>query len=99
MKKLFAIADRYLQESDWKTIALLKFCLLALGIVVGALLPARHKKTAVAVGLPLFFVTYLPLMAKLIHVAAEQGAQAPAPACAGMTDDGEDIGGVEAAFI
>ena len=46
MKKLFAIADRYLQESDWKTIALLKFCLLALGIVVGALLPARHKKTA-----------------------------------------------------
>ena len=91
MKKLFAIADRYLQESDWKTIALLKFCLLALGIVVGALLPARHKKTAVAVG--------LPLMAKLIHVAAEQGAQAPAPACAGMADDGDEIGGVEAAFI
>ena len=30
---------------------------------------------AVAVGLPLFFVTYLPLMAKLIHLAAEQRAE------------------------
>ena len=27
MKKLFALADRYLQESDWKTMAMLKFCL------------------------------------------------------------------------
>lgn len=52
--------------------ALLKFCLLGLGIVIGAMVPPKHKKTAVAVGLPLFFVTYLPLMAKLIHLAAEQ---------------------------
>lgn len=72
MKKLLALADRYLQESDWKTMALLKFCLLGLGIVIGAMVPPKHKKTAVTVGLPLFFVTYLPLMAKLIHLAAEQ---------------------------
>lgn len=70
MKKLFALADRYLQQSDWKTMALLKFCLLGLGITVGALIPPKYKKTAVTVGLPLFFVTYLPLMAKLIHLAA-----------------------------
>lgn len=75
MKKLFALADRYLQESDWKTMALLKFCLLGLGIVVGAMVPPKHKKTAVAIGLPLFFVTYLPLMAKLIHLAAEQAEE------------------------
>ncbi len=75
MKKLFALADRYLQESDWKTMAMLKFCLLGLGIAVGAMVPPKYKKTAVAVGLPLFFVTYLPLMAKLIHLAAEQKAE------------------------
>lgn len=75
MKKLFVIADRYLQQSDWKTIALLKFCLLALGIVVGTLIPSNHKKTARALGLPLFFVTYLPLMAKLIQVAARQAEE------------------------
>ena len=75
MKKLLALADRYLQESDWKTMAMLKFCLLGLGIAVGAMVPPKYKKTAVAVGLPLFFVTYLPLMAKLIHLAAEQKAE------------------------
>ena len=75
MKKLFVLADRYLQESDWKTMAMLKFCLLGLGIVIGALVPPRYKKTAVAVGLPLFFVTYLPLMAKLLHLAAEQAEE------------------------
>ena len=75
MKELFALADRYLQESDWKTMAMLKFCLLGLGIAVGAMVPPKYKKTAVAVGLPLFFVTYLPLMAKLIHLAAEQKAE------------------------
>ena len=75
MKKLFALADRYLQESDWKTMAMLKFCLLGLGIAVGAMVPPKYKKTAVAVGLPLFFVTCLPLMAKLIHLAAEQRAE------------------------
>ena len=51
MKKLFALADRYLQESDWKTMAMLKFCLLGLGIAVGAMVPPKYKKTAVAVGL------------------------------------------------
>lgn len=75
MKKLFALAARYLQEADWKTMAMLKFCLLGLGIAVGAMVPPKYKKTAVAIGLPLFFVTYLPLMAKLLHLAAEQAEE------------------------
>lgn len=71
MKKLLNLTDRYLQQSDWKTIALLKTCLLALGITLGALVPSKYKKTAVAAALPLFFVTYLPLMAKLLRLAME----------------------------
>ena len=31
MKKVFTAADRYIETSNWKTIAVLKFCLLALG--------------------------------------------------------------------
>ena len=75
MKKPLLLADRYLQQSDWKTIALLKVCLLGLGITLGALVPPKYKKTAVAAALPLFFVTYLPLMAKLLHLAAEQAEE------------------------
>ena len=37
MKKLIRCANQYIWESDWKTIGLLKFCLLSLGICVGQL--------------------------------------------------------------
>ncbi len=45
MKKVFTAADRYIETSNWKTIAVLKFCLLALGIIIGMhyLYPAYGK--------------------------------------------------------
>ena len=36
MKKLFDAANRYIETSDWKTIAVLKFCLIALGTAIDA---------------------------------------------------------------
>lgn len=66
MKKLFSAADRYLQICSWRDIALLKFCLAALGLLVGVLIPAR-RKTPVAIGAALVFVgTYIPLMGKFL---------------------------------
>ena len=35
MKKLFEYANQYVQESDWKDMALLKFCLCAMGVMIG----------------------------------------------------------------
>ena len=46
MKTLFASADEYLQNSDWKDIAVLKLCLLSLGLLAGMQLPEKHRKTA-----------------------------------------------------
>ena len=66
MKKLFACADAYLASRDWKMVAVLKFCLLALGLLLGLLLglcvPARHKKKAAIAGGIVFALTYIPLM-------------------------------------
>ena len=45
MKKLIRCANQYIWESDWKTIGLLKFCLLSLGICVGMAVPEEKKKT------------------------------------------------------
>ena len=42
MKKLFEAADRYIQSSDWKVIAVLKFCLVSLGMIVGMLIKPEH---------------------------------------------------------
>ncbi len=44
MKKLIRCANQYIWESDWKTIGLLKFCLLSLGICVGMAVPEEKKK-------------------------------------------------------
>ena len=47
--KLFDAANQYCRESDWKTLAMLKFCLLSLGMAIGVLLPEGIKTAALAV--------------------------------------------------
>ena len=66
--KLFDAANQYCRESDWKTLAMLKFCLLSLGMAIGVLLPEGIKTAALAVCAVVFIVTYIPLMRKLIFL-------------------------------
>ena len=35
MSRLFEAANRYIETSDWKIIAVLKFCLISLGMIIG----------------------------------------------------------------
>ncbi|MBQ7785762.1 MAG: permease of phosphate ABC transporter [Clostridia bacterium] len=69
MNRLLDIADQYIRESDWKTIAVLKFCLLSIGMIVGMLLPDRIVMPAMIICAIVFVLTYIPLMAKLIRIA------------------------------
>ena len=62
MKRVFEAADRYLQDCDWRDMAVLKFCLLDLGLLLGLCVPARHKKKAAIAGGVVFALTYIPLM-------------------------------------
>ena len=71
MSKLFDAADRYLEESDWKTIAVLKICLIALGIMLGTRVKKEHKKPVFIVTLIIFFATVIPLVKKFIKVWKE----------------------------
>jgi hypothetical protein len=72
MKKLFYYADRFLEKSTWRDIAVLKFCLLSLGILAGMQIPKKNKKEAGLLAFFIFAVTYIPLMKKLIGVVAEK---------------------------
>ncbi len=69
MTKFFECADRYIQESDWKVIAALKFCLFSLGICVGLSLPREKKKLFFPIAAAVFMVTWIPLMAKYAKLA------------------------------
>ncbi len=44
MKCLFGYADRYIQKSSWKDMALLKFCLFSMGILIGMQLPEKKQE-------------------------------------------------------
>ena len=48
MKRLFELGNQYVRESDWKDLALVKFCLCAMGIMIGTQIPTKHKKVVVA---------------------------------------------------
>lgn len=66
MKKLFLAADAYIQQSDWRMLALLKLCVGALGVVLGLLVPAKAKRVVFGISLAVFVATYLPLMADFL---------------------------------
>ncbi len=68
MKKLFDAANHYVETSDWKTIAVLKFCLISLGMMVGVAVKPQHKKAVLIGALGVFIATYLPLMYKFYRV-------------------------------
>ena len=50
MRPLFDAADRYLKACTWKDMALLKFCLFGMGLLVGALLPKKQSRAAAGIG-------------------------------------------------
>lgn len=70
--KLFDYADQYIKESDWKDLALIKFCLCAMGILIGLglseKLVERGKKIAALCAGIVFLLTYIPLMTKFFKI-------------------------------
>lgn len=64
MKFLFRSADTYLQQSDWRDLALVKFCLFSMGVIAGTTLPPKAKKPAIITAAAVFVATYIPLMVK-----------------------------------
>lgn len=71
MKWLFDCADCYVQSRDWKVVAMLKFCLCSIGVLLGISIPAKHKKTAMGFALGVFLATYIPLMADFLTFAVK----------------------------
>ena len=68
MKKLFDAANRYIETSDWKIIAVLKFCLISLGMMIGMAIGRKDRKPAFFGALGVFTATYIPLMVRFYKV-------------------------------
>ncbi len=71
MKNIFDYANQYIEESDWKDLAALKFCLFSIGVLVGMKIPVKGKKRAGKIAFLVFVITYLPLMKKFFRIVFE----------------------------
>ena len=74
MSRLFEAANRYIETSDWKIIAVLKFCLISLGMMIGMQIKPAHKKPVFLGALGVFSVTYVPLMVKFYRLFTDKEA-------------------------
>lgn len=72
MKKLLGYADKYMKQSSWKDLAMIKFCLGSMGVMIGTSLPEKHRKPAIWIAGGVFAATYLPLMAKLFRIVTDK---------------------------
>lgn len=72
MKKLFCYADKYIEKSGWKDLAMIKFCLFSMGVLAGMRIPEKNRKQAGWVAAAVFMATYIPLMAKFFSVIVEK---------------------------
>jgi len=71
MNKLFELGNRYAKNSDWKDFALVKFCLCAMGVLIGVSLPGKNKRVIQAVAGTVFGATYFVLMRKVFKLIFE----------------------------
>ncbi len=76
MKKLMGWAEDYLKICTWKDMALLKFCLGSLGVLIGLQVTKQRKKPAAWIAGIIFVVTYAAVMGKFIGtILRSQDAQ------------------------
>ncbi len=73
MNRIFASADEFLRQSGWKDIAVLKFCLLSLGLLAGMQIAEKCKKSARIAASVVFAITYVPLMVKYLRILIGTG--------------------------
>ncbi len=71
MNKFFELGNRYAADSDWKDFALVKFCLCAMGVIIGANIPKKYKTQVTGAAAGVFAITYVPLMAKVVKIAKD----------------------------
>ncbi len=62
------LSNAFLKQSDWKTMMLIKPCLISFGIMIGIILPEGVRETVLIIALVIFLITYLPLLIKIVRI-------------------------------
>lgn len=68
MQKLLNYGNKFLKESTWEDLVLIKLCLWAMGIIWGMTIPRKARKPVAFITVIVFVATYIPLMLKFFRV-------------------------------
>ena len=68
MNWLLEADKKYLWSSDWKDWALVRFCILSMGMMLGVLIHKKAKKPVFAGAFIAFVATVIPVAYKYIKV-------------------------------
>lgn len=71
MKKFFELGNRYAKQSDWTDFAMTKFCLCAMGVIIGINVNEKNKKLVGVAAATVFAASYIPLMGKVLKIGKE----------------------------
>lgn len=66
MKRLLEAGNACIAEMDWRDMALVKFCLCAMGMLLGLAVPKRGRKWAALGAAIIFVATYIPLVLRFL---------------------------------
>ena len=71
MKKLLQTGQDFIGRMSVWDMAGLKFCLCAMGVILGIFVPKERKRPVLLVAILVFFATYIPLMTKFFSFILE----------------------------
>ena len=66
MRNWLEAIDLYLKDCGWKDLTLLKFCVCAVGVLIGLAMPWKKKWAVAWIASLVFVMTYVPLMGKFL---------------------------------
>ncbi|MGI5962102.1 MAG: permease of phosphate ABC transporter [Lawsonibacter sp.] len=72
IRTLLRRADRCAAQSTWRDLALLKFCLAALGVLIGLSIPVRQRRGATLLAGLVFLPTYLLLLLRYLPLLLQK---------------------------
>lgn len=75
MNWLVEKGNQYVRESDWKTMALLKLCLCAMGVMIGLKVPRKKMQVVGCTAFAVFLACYVPLVWKLVEIVRRVEAE------------------------
>lgn len=67
MYELLYGLDKYCKKSTWATFAMLKTCVLSIGLLFGMVIPSKAKKAVAIIATIVFVATYIPLMIDFVR--------------------------------